>query len=239
MEGKIKKQISLNEIAGNPKNPEFKQDFHALLHEREGDRLESRRSWNTIQSIKELKEGYMSLVVHEIANMMLENDAIVVLENLNRSFMQKRGGIEKSVYQKFEKMLIDKLGYIVDKTKDVSDNGGALHAVQLADTFENFNKAQKGAIRQCGFIFYIPAWRTSKIDPVTGFVPMLRCQYESIVESKNSSESSTVYTTMRQESILSSKLTLPNSIPRAKEEFKMGYMHLWRQNIYSSHQRPE
>ena len=184
MEGKIKKQISLNEIAGNPKNPEFKQDFHALLHEREGDRLESRRSWNTIQSIKELKEGYMSLVVHEIANMMLENDAIVVLENLNRSFMQKRGGIEKSVYQKFEKMLIDKLGYIVDKTKDVSDNGGALHAVQLADTFENFNKAQKGAIRQCGFIFYIPAWRTSKIDPVTGFVPMLRCQYESIVESK-------------------------------------------------------
>ena len=185
MEGKIKKQISLNEIAGNPKNSEFKQDFHALLREREGDRLESRRSWNTIQSIKDLKEGYMSLVVHEIANMMLENDAIVVLENLNRSFMQKLGGREKSVYQKFEKMLIDKLGYIVDKTKDVSDNGGALHAVQLADTFENFNKTQKGAIRQCGFIFYIPAWRTSKIDPVTGFVPMLRCQYESIVASKD------------------------------------------------------
>lgn len=126
----------------------------------------------------------MSLVVHEIVKLMLKEDAIVVLENLNRSFMQIRGGIEKSVYQKFEKMLIDKLGYIVDKDKAPTENGGALHAIQLADTFENYNKYQSGIVRQCGFIFYVPAWCTSKIDPTTGFVPMLKCKYENIESSQ-------------------------------------------------------
>ena len=184
LDGNIKKQISLNNIASNPNNTEFKQDFHAILHNREGDRQEARRNWSTIQNIKELKEGYMSLVVHEIVKLMLKEDAIVVLENLNRSFMQIRGGIEKSVYQKFEKMLIDKLGYIVDKDKAPTENGGALHAIQLADTFENYNKYQSGIVRQCGFIFYVPAWCTSKIDPTTGFVPMLKCKYDNIESSQ-------------------------------------------------------
>lgn len=183
MDGNIKKQISLNEIAGNPQNPDFKQDFHAILQKREGDRKAARRSWSTIQNIKELKEGYMSLVVHEIVKLMLENDAVVVLENLNRSFMQIRGGIEKSVYQKFEKKLIDKLGYIVDKCKAPEEKGGALHAVQLADTFENFGKNKNSNVRQCGFVFYVPAWCTSKIDPATGFVSRLKCKYENIESS--------------------------------------------------------
>lgn len=184
MKGKIVKQISLNEIVSNPNAPDFYQNYHSILDGREGDRQKARRNWNTIQNIKELKEGYMSQVVHVIVKLMLENDAIVVLENLNRSFMQIRGGIEKSVYQKFEKMLIDKLGYIVDKTKAITENGGALHAVQLADTFDNFNKYQNGLVRQCGFIFYVPAWCTSKIDPTTGFVSALKSKYENIAASK-------------------------------------------------------
>ena len=37
---------------------------------------------------------------------------------------------------------------------------------QLTDKFESFSKLGK----QCGFIFYVPASFTSKIDPATGFV---------------------------------------------------------------------
>ena len=183
-EGNIVKQMSLNEIVSNPKAPDFKQNYHTILNEKEGDRKRARQNWNTIQNIKELKEGYMSQVVHIICQLMLEYDAIVVLENLNRSFMQIRGGIEKSVYQKFEKMLIDKLGYIVDKEKPINENGGALHAVQLADTFSNFGLIKDSLVKQCGFIFYVPAWCTSKIDPTTGFVSLIKSKYENINTSK-------------------------------------------------------
>ena len=38
--------------------------------------------------------------------------------------------------------------------------------------------------RQNGFLFYIPAWNTSKIDPVTGFVDLLHPRYESVEKSR-------------------------------------------------------
>lgn len=57
-----------------------------------------------MNKIKDLKEGYLSLVVRQIADMMIKYNAIVVLENLNVGFKRVRGGIaEKAVYQKFEK----------------------------------------------------------------------------------------------------------------------------------------
>lgn len=178
--GKIVEQKSLNQVASNPLIPEFKQDYKELLATRAGDRDEARKNWSVIANIKEIKEGYMSQIVHEIAQLMVKYNAIVVLEDLNRSFMQKRDGIEKSVYQKFEKMLIDKLGLLVDKNKAANEPGGALHALQLAGKYEDFNKKENGMVRQCGFIFYIPAWCTSNIDPATGFVPLIRCKYKNI-----------------------------------------------------------
>ena len=182
--GKIVEQKSLNQVASNPLIPEFKQDYKELLATRAGDRDEARKNWSVIANIKEIKEGYMSQIVHEIAQLMVKYNAIVVLEDLNRSFMQKRDGIEKSVYQKFEKMLIDKLGLLVDKNKAANEPGGALHALQLAGKYEDFNNNEKGMVRQCGFIFYIPAWCTSNIDPATGFVPLIRCKYKNITQAK-------------------------------------------------------
>ena len=37
----------------------------------------------SIRKIKDLKEGFLSAVIHEITKMMIENNAIVVLEDLN------------------------------------------------------------------------------------------------------------------------------------------------------------
>ena len=65
--------------------------------------------------IEELKEGYLSQVIHKITQLMVKYHAIVVLEDLNMGFMRGRQKVEKQVYQKFEKMLIDKLNYLVDK----------------------------------------------------------------------------------------------------------------------------
>jgi CRISPR-associated protein Cpf1 len=131
----------------------------------EKDRDKARKSWSEIGKIKDLKSGYLSMVVHEIAKLMVKYNAIVVLEDLNGGFKRGRSAIEKQVYQKFEKAMIDKLNYLVFKDSEPLSLGGSLRGYQLADKFESFEKLGK----QTGFIYYVPAAYTSKIDPTTGF----------------------------------------------------------------------
>lgn len=175
LKGNIVKQFTLNEIINEYNGRTYSTNYKDLLVSREGDREEARRNWQKIENIKEIKEGYLSQVVHIIAKMMVEYKAIVVLEDLNKGFMRGRQKIERQVYEKFEKMLIDKLNCYVDKQKDAGDIGGVLHPLQLTNKFESFRKLGK----QSGWLFYIPAWNTSKIDPVTGFVNMLDTRYEN------------------------------------------------------------
>lgn len=181
MKGNIKKQFSLNEIVNEYKGNTYSTNYHDLLDTREKERDEERKSWHTIETIKELKEGYLSQVIHKITELMVEYNAIIVLEDLNPGFMRGRLKVEMSVYQKFEKMLIDKLNYLADKKKDPEELGGVLKAYQLANKFESFKKMGK----QSGFLFYTQAWNTSKIDPVTGFVNLFDTHYENISKSKN------------------------------------------------------
>ena len=180
LKGNIVEQYSLNEIVNEYKGNTYRTNYHDLLDAKEAHRDEARRSWQTIENIKELKEGYMSHVIHKIAEMIVKYNAIVVLEDLNQGFIRGRQKIEKQVYQKFEKMLIDKLNYLVDKKKDADENGGVLKAYQLTNKFESFQKLGK----QSGFLFYIPAWNTSKMDPTTGFVNLLDTRYENIAKAK-------------------------------------------------------
>lgn len=156
--GEIIKQKTFNKV-GN-------MNYQAKLTQREKEREDARRSWQTVGKIKELKEGFLSAVIHEIATMMVEYNAIVVMEDLNFGFKRGRFKVERQVYQKFEKMLIDKLNYLASKSVNADENGGILRGYQLTEKFVSFQKMGK----QSGFLFYIPAAYTSKIDPVSGFV---------------------------------------------------------------------
>ena len=180
--GKIVKggQIPLNQIINEYNGTKLKTDYHKLLDKKEKERDEARKSWKTIDNIKELKEGYISQVVHVIVELMRKYNAIVVLEDLNFGFKNSRIKVEKQVYQKFEKMLIDKLNYLVFKDEQWCDDGGVLNAYQLTNKFESFKKMGK----QSGVLFYIPAWNTSKIDPTTGFVNLFYVKYESVDKTK-------------------------------------------------------
>lgn len=158
-EGKILEQKSFNVIHGF--------NYHESLTQREKQRVAARQAWTAIGRIKDLKEGYLSQVVHKITQMMIKYQAVVVLENLNTGFKRVRGGIsEKAVYQQFEKMLIEKLNFLVFKDRAMDQEGGVLKAYQLTDSFTSFAKLGN----QSGFLFYIPSAYTSKIDPTTGFV---------------------------------------------------------------------
>ncbi len=180
LKGNIVKQMTLNDIVNEYKGNTYATNYKDLLAEREGSRTEARKNWRKIENIKDIKQGYLSQVVHVISRMMVEYDAIVVLEDLNMGFMRGRQKIERSVYEQFEKMLIDKLNYFVDKQKDAYTPGGLLRALQLTSKFDSFKKLGK----QSGCLFYIPAWNTSKIDPVTGFVNLFDTRYTNVDQAR-------------------------------------------------------
>ena len=167
--GEILEQFSFNTVEQSRNDAEPRIiDYHEKLNQREKERDEARKSWQTIGKIAELKEGYLSAVIHKLAQLMIKHNAIVVMEDLNFGFKRGRFHVEKQVYQKFEHMLIDKLNYLVFKDKGLTEAGGVLNGYQLASKFESFQKLGK----QSGMLFYVPAGYTSKIDPKTGFVNM-------------------------------------------------------------------
>ena len=173
--GVILEQGSLNKVDTQGSNGGKPVDYQQKLQARENERDQARKSWATIESIKELKEGYLSQIVHKIAVMMVEHNAVVVFEDLNFGFKRGRFKFEKQVYQKFEKMLIDKLNYLVFKGREARQPGGVLSGYQLSAPFESF----KAMGKQTGFIYYVPAHYTSKVCPVTGFVNRLYSKYKN------------------------------------------------------------
>lgn len=175
--GKIVEQMSLNEIISDNGH---KVDYQKLLDTKEKERDKARKNWTSVENIKELKEGYISQVVHKICELVVKYDAVIAMEDLNFGFKRGRFPVEKQVYQKFENMLISKLNLLIDKKADPTEGGGLLRAYQLTNKFDGVNKA-----KQNGIIFYVPAWDTSKIDPATGFVNLLKPKYTSVPEAKN------------------------------------------------------
>lgn len=181
--GEILEQHTLNSIiniSGKAKKQKYITDYHNLLNEREKERAKARESWQEIKNIKELKEGYLSQVVTKVVDLMLKYNAIICMEDLNFGFKRGRMKIERSVYQKFETALISKLNYVIKKDRGVQEQAGLYHALQLSRPQDT----QKRLGKQTGFIFYLPAWMTSQIDPSTGFINQLYPNYKNVEESK-------------------------------------------------------
>ena len=59
--GNIVEQKSLNEIVSDNG---YKVNYHSILDRKEKERDNARKDWKTIGTIKELKEGYLSQVIH-------------------------------------------------------------------------------------------------------------------------------------------------------------------------------
>ena len=173
--GHIIEQRSLNVIGDSG----HEKDYQKLLTDREKARQESRQGWKPVEGIKNLKEGYLSQVVHIIAKLMIKYNAVLFMEDLNAGMKHSRVKFEKQVYDKFETALVSKLCFYVDKEinqeQGVCAEGGLMKAYQLA----NVPGGKKDRSLQNGFIFYIPAWNTSKIDPVTGFVNLFNLNLTS------------------------------------------------------------
>lgn len=181
LNGKLVDKFSMNIMESEKiiDGEKVKTNYKRLLDSRMNLRTEQKRTWRHQDNIKDLKEGYLSQVVHKLTKMIVDDyHAIVVLEYLSKWFMQTQ--IESSVYSKFEQMLITKLNLYVDKQKNKNEAGGLYKPLQLTSPY----KSRANAGIQNGVVFYIPAWKTSKIDPVTGFVNFIHPKYENITAAR-------------------------------------------------------
>jgi CRISPR-associated protein Cpf1 len=180
--GEILEQASLNSIFS--KLPEsdidYEVNYHSLLDRKEKERDIARKTWSTVENIKELKAGYLSHVVHKLAQLVIKYNAIVILEDLNGGFKRSRTKVEKQVYQKFELAFIKKLCYLVFKNLAPNEPGSFLNAYQLVPEINTL----KDLNRQTGIVFYVNPAHTSKIDPLTGYVNLVDLRYSSVDHSK-------------------------------------------------------
>jgi len=161
-DGKIikKGQHSLNITSNNV-------DYHAKLSEKEKELHDEEKDWKARTGIRKLKEGYLSQAINQLTSLIIKYHAVIVLEDLPDDFISKRQKINKQIYQIFEKKLVDKLSYLVDKDANEGQTGNIHSALQLAK--QEFDKEEPNKIRQNGFLFLVPPDYTSAIDPVTGF----------------------------------------------------------------------
>ncbi|PIQ68999.1 MAG: type V CRISPR-associated protein Cpf1 [Candidatus Taylorbacteria bacterium CG11_big_fil_rev_8_21_14_0_20_46_11] len=143
------------------------KDYNELLEARAGDRDYARKNWQTIGTIKELKDGYISQVVRKIVDIAVAHGAFIVLENLNIGFKRGRQKIEKSVYQKLELALAKKLNFLVDKNAEIGEVGSVTKALQLTPPVSNYGDIE--GRNQIGIMLYTKADYTSQTDPVTGW----------------------------------------------------------------------
>ena len=159
MNGNIVEQNSLNIINGI--------NYNEKLTEKEIELDDERKKWKVKTGIRKLKEGYLGHAIHQLTKMIVEKNAIMVLEDLSDSFKRDRQKIDMQIYQLFEKMLIEKLSFMVSKNAcDVNQEESTFRALQLADPKIEMPKT---GIKQNGIVFFVPPEYTSAIDPVTGF----------------------------------------------------------------------
>ncbi len=163
-------------------NKIWKKDYYQELVKREEERQKARWSWKTIWTIKELKEGYISQIVHKLAELIIKYNAILVFEDLNSWFKRWRQKIERQVYQKLEKALIEKLNYLTFKDKNYWEKGHYLSAYQLTSPFETFEKVWK----QTWIIFYTNPAYTSSTCPKCGFRKDIYLKYINLNKARTS-----------------------------------------------------
>lgn len=159
-QGEILYSRSLNEFNG--------VDYRDKLLVKERGIKDAAMNWQAADSIKNIKEGYLSRALGEIVRLMVKFNAICVVENLSSNFRNAGGGIFAygNFYKGFETNLIKKLNCLIIKDAEKDKAGSVLRSLQMTRSFESFEKAG----RQSGWLFMLDPAYISAVDPLTGFV---------------------------------------------------------------------
>lgn len=148
-------------------------DYLEKLKDRAEARLDAKRDWKQQESIKNLKIGYISQVVHRLVEdaVILNGEevkpAYIVLEKLSREMKGSRRKIDFQVYQKIELALAKKLGFYVHKDVEEGLPGSIKKPLQLVPPVNTFDQIDKKD--SFGIMLYTRPNYTSVTDPATGW----------------------------------------------------------------------
>ena len=153
-------------------------NYQRKLAEREKERNDDRRNWTSVKEIKNLKAGYLSRVVGEIVTLVKKYNCIVAMERLDMDFKNGRQAFEKNVYEQFEKNVVNKLSFLMDKN-DPDRMDGVLQLTNPGKTEQDRTRYP-----QSGIVFLVNPSYISRTDPLTGFTCRLPFRYESIEKAE-------------------------------------------------------
>lgn len=148
-------------------------DYVQKLEAVAGERIVAKKNWQQQNKIRDLKNGYISHVVHRLVEETIKDNgkiaphAYIVLEDLNTEMKRGRQKIEKQVYQNLETALAKKLNFVVDKDTKKGEIGSVSKALQLTPPINNYQDIE--GKKQFGVMLYTRANYTSVTDPATGW----------------------------------------------------------------------
>ena len=171
--GDIIESRSLNVIDG--------VDYLELLEKREAERMSARKSWGSIASIANLKEGYVGKCVNEICKLVADYDALIAFDNISTGRKQSNVKIEKNVYQKIQSGVITKLNYLW--FKDVAE--GNVTSLTKGIQCTNLYSDVKDLASQNGIVFFLSSYGISGLDNDTGFYNLYTEKYKNMASYKS------------------------------------------------------
>jgi len=153
---------------------EHKTNYVQKLEAVAGERIIAKKNWQAQRKIKDLRNGYISHVVHRLVEEVIKEDnkriaphAYIVLEDLSTEMKRGRQKFEKQVYQNLEVALAKKLNFVVDKEAEQGELGSVSKALQLTPPISNYQDIE--GKKQFGIMLYTRANYTSITDPATGW----------------------------------------------------------------------
>lgn len=152
---------------------ERKTNYVQKLEAVANERIIAKKNWQAQSKIKDLRNGYISHVVHRLVEEAIKDDkriaphAYIVLEDLSTEMKRGRQKFEKQVYQNLEVALAKKLNFVVDKEAKQGELGSVSKALQLTPPIDNYQDIEKK--KQFGIMLYTRANYTSITDPATGW----------------------------------------------------------------------
>ena len=139
-------------------------NFKHKLEEIEKIRMRERKEWQEIDKIRDAKDGFLGLALHEICDLMIKYNAVLVTENLDSVFKDSRMKIESNVYKVFESNLAKKLSCLI--LKNNVEAGSVDCPYQLVPSLDLLKKSGT----QFGWMFFVNPYCISKISPDNGCV---------------------------------------------------------------------
>ena len=158
--------IKGNKLSAGPLNEVGGANYLEMLKMLGQIKKADQKDWVYDKKVSMLKDTYLGMITHVIADMAVQNNCIIVIDWISDRVKDKHTKFDASVYKKFENMLCQTLSCYVDKNKEGAEPGSIVNPLQLCMKDDSNHNSQNG------IVFFTSSAYTKNICP-SGFVSSL------------------------------------------------------------------